>query len=126
MSELLEKNILKPESKFPLREYHHELTQNAELLEIFANLSFLFPNANIFIHLVITLPLPWTLFMCDNIYFSLHNNNIESLFVSYNHHVSTMNLTNAHKHTGQKEGGTQLKLIIDYRNSGQALFKPMR
>uniref|UniRef100_T1KRA7 FAM20 C-terminal domain-containing protein n=1 Tax=Tetranychus urticae TaxID=32264 RepID=T1KRA7_TETUR len=27
---------------------------------------------------------------------------------------------------GQKEGGTQLKLIIDYRNSGQALFKPMR
>ncbi|XP_074596727.1 extracellular serine/threonine protein CG31145-like [Brevipalpus obovatus] len=27
---------------------------------------------------------------------------------------------------GQKEGGTQLKLIIDYNNSGQALFKPMR
>ena len=26
----------------------------------------------------------------------------------------------------QKEGGTQLKLIIDYDNGGQALFKPMR
>ncbi|OQR76269.1 extracellular serine/threonine-like, partial [Tropilaelaps mercedesae] len=26
----------------------------------------------------------------------------------------------------QKEGGTQLKLIIDYENGGQALFKPMR
>lgn len=26
----------------------------------------------------------------------------------------------------QKEGGTQLKLVIDYTNSGQALFKPMR
>ncbi|RWS29204.1 Dentin matrix protein 4-like protein, partial [Leptotrombidium deliense] len=26
----------------------------------------------------------------------------------------------------QKDGGTQLKLIIDYENSGQALFKPMR
>lgn len=27
---------------------------------------------------------------------------------------------------GQKDGGTQLKLIIDYENGGQALFKPMR
>lgn len=29
-------------------------------------------------------------------------------------------------HVGLKEGGTQLKLIIDYENGGQALFKPMR
>lgn len=28
--------------------------------------------------------------------------------------------------TEQKEGGTQLKLIIDYGNSFEALFKPMR
>jgi len=27
---------------------------------------------------------------------------------------------------GQKDGGTQLKLVIDYKNGGQALFKPMR
>lgn len=27
---------------------------------------------------------------------------------------------------GQKDGGTQLKLVIDYMNGGQALFKPMR
>ena len=27
---------------------------------------------------------------------------------------------------GQKDGGTQLKLVIDYDNGGQALFKPMR
>lgn len=27
---------------------------------------------------------------------------------------------------GQKDGGTQLKLVIDYENGGQALFKPMR
>lgn len=27
---------------------------------------------------------------------------------------------------GQKEGGTQLKLVIDYLNGDQALFKPMR
>lgn len=26
----------------------------------------------------------------------------------------------------QKDGGTQLKLVIDYENGGQALFKPMR
>lgn len=26
----------------------------------------------------------------------------------------------------QKDGGTQLKLVIDYKNGGQALFKPMR
>ena len=26
----------------------------------------------------------------------------------------------------QKEGGTQLKLIIEYEDGGQALFKPMR
>jgi len=26
----------------------------------------------------------------------------------------------------QKEGGTQFKLIIDFPNGGQALFKPMR
>lgn len=26
----------------------------------------------------------------------------------------------------QKEGGTQLKLVIDYENGGQSLFKPMR
>ncbi|XP_023225249.1 extracellular serine/threonine protein CG31145-like isoform X2 [Centruroides sculpturatus] len=29
-------------------------------------------------------------------------------------------------HVEQKEGGTQLKLIIDYENGGKALFKPMR
>lgn len=29
-------------------------------------------------------------------------------------------------HVGLKDGGTQLKLIIDYENGGQALFKPMR
>lgn len=29
-------------------------------------------------------------------------------------------------HIAQKEGGTQLKLVIDYENAGQALFKPMR
>ncbi|XP_064478492.1 extracellular serine/threonine protein CG31145-like [Ornithodoros turicata] len=29
-------------------------------------------------------------------------------------------------HVGLKEGGTQLKLLIDYENGGQALFKPMR
>lgn len=28
--------------------------------------------------------------------------------------------------TGQKDGGTQLKLVIDFDNGGQALFKPMR
>jgi hypothetical protein len=27
---------------------------------------------------------------------------------------------------GQKDGGTQIKLIIDYPNGVQALFKPMR
>jgi hypothetical protein len=27
---------------------------------------------------------------------------------------------------GQKDGGTQIKLIIDYPNDVQALFKPMR
>jgi hypothetical protein len=27
---------------------------------------------------------------------------------------------------GQKDGGTQIKLIIDYPNDIQALFKPMR
>jgi hypothetical protein len=27
---------------------------------------------------------------------------------------------------GQKDGGTQIKLVIDYKNGGQALFKPMR
>lgn len=26
----------------------------------------------------------------------------------------------------QKEGGTQFKLIVDFPNGGQALFKPMR
>ncbi|XP_054282657.1 extracellular serine/threonine protein CG31145 isoform X2 [Macrosteles quadrilineatus] len=29
-------------------------------------------------------------------------------------------------HVSQKEGGTQIKLVIDYDNSEQALFKPMR
>ncbi|KAK2576333.1 hypothetical protein KPH14_005694 [Odynerus spinipes] len=29
-------------------------------------------------------------------------------------------------HVVQKEGGTQLKLVIDYPNNSQALFKPMR
>ncbi|KAH9516956.1 Golgi casein kinase, C-terminal, Fam20, variant 2 [Dermatophagoides farinae] len=29
-------------------------------------------------------------------------------------------------HVAQKEGGTQLKLIINYENEGKALFKPMR
>lgn len=29
-------------------------------------------------------------------------------------------------HVGIKDGGTQLKLLIDYENGGQALFKPMR
>lgn len=29
-------------------------------------------------------------------------------------------------HVVQKEGGTQLKLIVDFEDSGQALFKPMR
>jgi hypothetical protein len=27
---------------------------------------------------------------------------------------------------GQKDGGTQIKLIIDYPDNVQALFKPMR
>jgi hypothetical protein len=27
---------------------------------------------------------------------------------------------------GQKDGGTQIKLVIDYPNDMQALFKPMR
>ena len=27
---------------------------------------------------------------------------------------------------GQKDGGTQIKLIVDYPHSMQALFKPMR
>jgi len=26
----------------------------------------------------------------------------------------------------QKEGGTQFKLIVDFPNGGQAMFKPMR
>ncbi|KAH9640746.1 hypothetical protein HF086_007317, partial [Spodoptera exigua] len=34
--------------------------------------------------------------------------------------------TNSILHVEQKEGGTQLKLIIDYPNGVQALFKPMR
>jgi len=29
-------------------------------------------------------------------------------------------------HISQKDGGTQIKLIIDYPHSMQALFKPMR
>ncbi|KAK0075839.1 hypothetical protein PV326_011244 [Microctonus aethiopoides] len=29
-------------------------------------------------------------------------------------------------HVAQKEGGTQLKLVIDYSDDLQALFKPMR
>jgi len=28
--------------------------------------------------------------------------------------------------SAQKEGGTQIKLVIDYEKGGQALFKPMR
>ena len=28
--------------------------------------------------------------------------------------------------TGQKDGGTQIKLVIDYPHGAQALFKPMR
>ncbi|XP_055300424.1 extracellular serine/threonine protein CG31145-like isoform X2 [Sitodiplosis mosellana] len=34
--------------------------------------------------------------------------------------------TNQVQHAEQKEGGTQLKLIIDYGNNFEALFKPMR
>lgn len=38
------------------------------------------------------------------------------------HDITNMTIV----HVEQKKGGTQLKLIIDYENGGQALFKPMR
>ncbi|KAH9421752.1 Golgi casein kinase, C-terminal, Fam20 [Dermatophagoides pteronyssinus] len=38
------------------------------------------------------------------------------------HDMETLDIV----HVAQKEGGTQLKLIINYDNGGKALFKPMR
>ena len=38
------------------------------------------------------------------------------------HYISRSNFSGI----SQKEGGTQLKLIIEYEDGGQALFKPMR
>jgi hypothetical protein len=47
-----------------------------------------------------------------------------------NHHVIE-DVTNVSSYISpfvseQQEGGTQLKLIIDFASGGQALFKPMR
>ncbi|XP_044020983.1 extracellular serine/threonine protein CG31145 [Aphidius gifuensis] len=47
-----------------------------------------------------------------------NSNNVQQLL----HEMATKQIL----HVAQKEGGTQLKLVIDYPNDLQALFKPMR
>ncbi|GAB6029056.1 hypothetical protein CHUAL_004842 [Chamberlinius hualienensis] len=50
--------------------------------------------------------------------YSLDDTTVDQLLMD----MSTMKIV----HVAQKESGTQLKLIIDFENGGQALFKPMR
>lgn len=52
---------------------------------------------------------------------------------NYGTRSSANNNTHTYKHqfylsfvSEQKDGGTQLKLIITFQDEGQALFKPMR